>query len=161
MENNNPAVEPAEVVEDKLEFSLNSKAIDRLKSSAKWSNIFFILVCCTLGLALVFSLFTLPVLEKISYLSNQPMPHIPGFVSVIMTGFAAVICAIIFVPYLFLRKFNTKTKIALENNDSELMVEAFAAQSMYFKVMSIYSIISLAFCAIYMIGMLLVVILVA
>ena len=140
---------------------LNDNAINRLKSIVKWSNILVTIIFVILGISIVFCLFSMQILEKVMYLYGQAMPPVPAASYILNVIFDLIFLGIGFIPYYFLYKFNKKAKAALIEKDENLIAEALASQSSYFKILTIYMIIALSLLAIFFVGMILILFMVA
>ncbi|OJU44903.1 MAG: hypothetical protein BGN96_01495 [Bacteroidales bacterium 45-6] len=144
-----------------FDIALNEDAVAKLKTVAKWSNILVITYYVLIGISIIFSLFSFKIVEKLLYLTGQSMPPVPfgAYVTNILASF--VFYGIVVVPFFFLQRFSKKAKRALVEKDERLVADAFADQSMFFKLFSWYAIVGAAIVCTVFIGLILVLFLVA
>ncbi|MBP1617669.1 MAG: hypothetical protein H6Q14_1496 [Bacteroidetes bacterium] len=133
-----------------FDIALNEESINRLKSIAKWSNILVITGYVCLGAMFVFMLALGKYMDKAMYLTGQPAPANVG--TIIYSIYGIVMILIYFFPLFYLQKFSKKAKQAVYQNDETLLSEALAKQDVFFKILAWYTIVSLFFILVLIIG---------
>ena len=146
MEENNLKAEPA----INFDLALNEEAIKKLKSIIKWSNILIYAGYTYLAVMFVFFIFLGKYIDKVIYLSGQAAPANFGTITYSISGSITILIS--FFPLFFLQKFRNNAKMAIEQNDENLLTEALSKQDVFFKILAWYTIISLFFMLISLIG---------
>ncbi len=129
--------------ESNNQIKITETAKTHLLETAKWGKFMAItgfVMCGIMVLAGIFmgTIFS-TLMSSTMVQPNETMPNM-GYV---MTVMYVTIAIIYFFPCLYLYKFSTKTKIALENSDSEVLAVAFENQKSIFKFMGIFTIVIL------------------
>jgi hypothetical protein len=133
-----------------FDIALNEEAVNKLKSIAKWSNILVIVGYVALGVMFIFCLALGTYIDKAMYLTGQSVPQGMGTLTYSISGIVSVL--IYFFPLFYLHKFSRKAKEAIAQNDETFLSEALAKQDVFFKLLAWYTIISLFFLLIFIVG---------
>ncbi len=121
--------------EGKLEVSDLAKSY--LSETAKWAKFLAIVGFVGVGLIAVIAFFIGTIFSTISALAPTPTSFPAQSMGIGMTIFYLAIAVLYFFPCLYLYKFATKTKLALANDDSDVLTEALENQKSMFKFMGI------------------------
>lgn len=141
---------------EEFELQLNDSAKGFLREIAKWAYFLSIIGFIGIGFIVLAAFFAGAFFAFIGNLTQEThnLGWIGGsFVSVIYL----IIATIYFFPFYYLNAFSTKLKIALKNNDSEILSNSFENLKSHYKYIGIASIIILSFYALILLGMLIVV----
>ncbi|AKC21291.1 hypothetical protein FPG87_07510 [Flavobacterium psychrophilum] len=135
------------------EMHLNTSALEFLKESAKWSKFLAIIGFVGIGFMVLAAIFMGAVMSMIPMATQtmafSPLGAIQEFVSIIYL----IIAAIYFFPVYYLYKYANDTKIAIENNDSQLLSNGFGFLKSHHKFLGITMIVVLSFYALMFIGL--------
>lgn len=140
---------------EEFEIQLNDSAKGFLKEIAKWSYFLSILGFIGIGFIVLAAFFAGAFFAFIGNLTQEThnLGWIGGsFVSVIYL----TIAAIYFFPIYYLYTFSSKLKIALKNNDSEILANAFENLKSHYKYIGIAALIMLSFYALILLVMIVV-----
>ena len=121
--------------EGKLEVSDLAKSY--LSETAKWAKFLAIVGFVSVGLIAIIAFFIGTIFSTISALAPTPTPFPAQSMGIGMTIFYLAIAVLYFFPCLYLYKFATKTKVALANDDSDVLTEALENHKSMFKFMGI------------------------
>jgi hypothetical protein len=117
--------------ENKIE--LENLAVESLTNIRKWTRFLAVAGFVYIGIMLV--IFTLPLFGGM----NSHLGY--GFISFI---FIAIMVLIYFFPLYFLYKFSQRTKVALENQNSESLTEALNYLHYHYRYIGILFIVLLS-----------------
>jgi hypothetical protein len=141
-------------VED-FELQLNDTAKGFLKEIAKWAYFLSILGFIGVGFIVLAAFFASAFFAFIGNLTQET--HNLGWIGGSFVSFIYLsIAAFYFFPFYFLFKFSSKLKIALKNNDSEILANSFENLKSHYKYIGIASIIILSFYALIVLGIIVV-----
>lgn len=141
-------MENLEVLDNELasksELSLNSSAKDFLRQTTKWANLLAITGIIFSALIIIIGLFFGTIMSALTSLSGQGLPNMyTGALGVFMTIFYGVFGLIMMYPCVRLLQFSSKTKQALDTNNTETISEAFRRLRSVFRFYGILVIIYL------------------
>lgn len=132
-----------------FELQLDPASQASLSETARWGKFLSIMGFIFMGLLVIEALFIGTIM---STLTNSLPGYQSGIPGVFMTIFILLIAAIWFVPNLYLYKFSTQIKRALQSSDQEQLTQAFASQKTLFKFIGIVTIIYLGIIALTIVG---------
>ncbi len=138
-----------------FELQLNDSAKGFLREIAKWTYFLSILGFIGIGFIVLVAFFAGAFLAFFGNLTQEThnLGWIGGsFVFIIYL----IIATIYFFPFYYLNTFSTKLKIALKNNDSDILSNSFKNLKSHYKYIGIASIILLSFYALLLLGILIV-----
>ncbi len=114
-----------------------------LQETAKWGKFLAITGFVMCGIMVLAGIFMGTIFSTLmSSTMVQPNAAMPNM-GLVMTIMYVTIAIIYFFPCLYLYKFSTKTQLALENSDSEVLTVAFENQKSIFKFIGIFTIVIL------------------
>lgn len=117
-----------------------------LKETAKWAKFLSIVGFVMIGLFVILAVFMSIFMG--SMLSTMPEAGLMGAMGGGIFGFIYIVMAIIyFFPVLYMYRFATKMKIALNTNDQNFLTTSFENLKSCYKFMGIFIAIFLAFYA--------------
>jgi hypothetical protein len=125
-----------------FELQIDPASQASLSETAKWGKFLSIVGFVFIGLIVIMAFFSGIFM---SFLGNSLPGYQAAYSGVFFTVYLLIAAAIWFVPNLFLYKFSTEIKTALQTSDQDLLARAFASQKTLFKFMGIITIIYLAF----------------
>lgn len=138
-------------IESVKELTLTSFAKDYLKESAKWSKLLAIVGFVGIGLmvlAAVFMTFAFSALSSLSEMQgDQPFPGV--FLGLLYLVFAAIY----YFPVMYLYKYATNAKLALETNDDETLEQSLMYLKSHHKFLGILMVIVLSLYALIFAGL--------
>lgn len=141
---------------EELELQLSESAKGFLKEIAKWAYFLSILGYVGVGFIVLVAFFAGAFFAFIGNLTQET--HNLGWVGGSFVSFIYfIIAAIYFFPIYFLNKFSSKLKMALKNNDSEILSNSFEYLKSHYKYVGIAALIILSFYTLFLLGMLIVV----
>jgi len=129
--------------------SLDNSVNGYLRETAKWSRFLAIVGFIGLGLGLIIFLFMILVGFS-SFQTADPYNQYPGYEKTlfmsrgIATVFGLVFIVLYFFPLMYLYRFGTQMRDALNANDQEKLTTAFKNLKSVFRFMGILTIIILA-----------------
>jgi hypothetical protein len=137
------------------DLAIDSAAHAYLKETARWTKFLAILGLITSVLLIIGSFFIGAVFAKLGSTSidegtPNPMAML-GAMGGVITGVYLFIGALVFFISLFLYKFGTKMKIALQNSDQAELNVSLKNLKNYFRIQGILAIIYLSFVALFII----------
>lgn len=123
------------------EFTLSANAISFLTETRKWSSFLSILGFIGIGLMVIFGLFASTIF---GLMANELGAQPAGFSG--MFGIIYIFVALLyFFPVLYLYKFGSKLKVALNNRDNIALESAFENLKSHYKFIGIFTIITIGF----------------
>lgn len=128
---------------DNFELHVNAAAQGFLRETAKWATFLSIIGFIGLGFMLLFSVFFMAMGESISRaqaMGGSPSPISGAFMGVIYLVFAVLY----FFPLLYLNRFASKMKNALDSNRTDALTEAFENLKSHYKFVGILTIVGIA-----------------
>jgi MFS family permease len=133
-----------------FELQLDPASQASLSETARWGKFLSIMGFILIGLLVLEAIFIGTIM---SALTNS----LPGYQSAALPGaFMTIIillaAAIWFVPNLYLYKFSTQIKRALQSSDQDQLTQAFESQKKLFKFIGIVTIIYLGIIALVIVG---------
>jgi hypothetical protein len=129
---------------ENFELQLNESAKGFLKEAAKWANFLSILGYIGIGFIVLIALFASVIFAYLGNLSREMggFATMGGtFISVIYLGLAALY----FFPIYYLNRFASNLKLALKDNDSEILAKSFEYLKSHYKFIGIIAVIMLSF----------------
>ncbi len=123
------------------QLSLSPNAIAFLKETRKWANFLSILGFIGVGLMVLFGLFAGTIFSAVASQMGSPVAGMPGFMGV----FYIFIALLYFFPLLYLYKFASKMKIALNTGDNATLEASFENLKSHYKFIGILAVIMLGF----------------
>jgi hypothetical protein len=127
---------------------LNDHSIVYLNEIRKWAKFLSILGFIGVGIIVLLALSIGSIMNLISALSPTPLPVSPFF----LTVFYLLIALLYFFPVLFLYRFSTKMKIALEERNETELTDSFSNLKSMFKFMGVMAIVILSIYLLILIG---------
>jgi hypothetical protein len=127
---------------------LNDNSIVYLNEIRKWAKFLSILGFIGVGIIVLLALSIGSIMNLISALSPTPLPVSPFF----LTVFYLLIALLYFFPVLFLYRFSTKMKIALEERNETELTDSFSNLKSMFKFMGVMAIVILSIYLLIVIG---------
>ena len=119
-----------------VHLGLTDQAKRFLSEAGKWGRFISIVGFIAIGLMVVFGIFAGTVFGK---LAGNEMPFPPALFSVIYI----IIAALYFFPVLYLFRFSTKIREALNSNNESVMQDAFENLKSHYKFIGILMIVML------------------
>lgn len=117
---------------------LNSAAIKYLSETRKWTTFFAILGIIGSVFMVIAGLVFIIVLPHYNNMEN--IPYSVGFI-----GYIYLIMSVLMIlPVVYLLQFGTKLNNALKNNDQYMLGVAFHNLALHYRVIGIYTIVSIA-----------------
>ncbi len=117
---------------------LNSAAIKYLSETRKWTTFFAILGIIGSVFMVIAGLVFIIVLPHYNNMENIPY-------SVVFIGYIYLIMSVLMIlPVVYLLQFGTKLNKALKNNDQYMLGVAFHNLALHYRVIGIYTIVSIA-----------------
>jgi len=135
---------------------INRIAKDYLYETAKWGKFLGIMGFIVTGLMIVFGIFYSFILSSVPNVSNDGFYQV-GYLLGYGLGFTLVyiLAAVLyFFPALYLFRYSSKLKIAIQTSNSQELVNAFSNQKSLYKYSGIFTIIVLGFYALALLIML-------
>lgn len=123
------------------ELKLTSAAKHFLKETAGWSKFLAILGFIFIGIMVVFAFFAGTIFNSLPQAQTQAMPFDVGY---FMTAMYLVLAVVYIFPVLYLFKFATKMKQALQSKDNEVLAKAFENLKSHYKFIGVFTIITLS-----------------
>lgn len=120
--------------------TITEEAKTYLSETAKWAKFLGIVGFIITGLIVILALFMGTIFAAIPGLSDNAQI---GMLGGGITVFYLIFAAIHFMPCFYLYRFATKTKMALINDDADMLTDALVNQKSMFKFMGIFTIIIL------------------
>lgn len=131
---NNPLTEVEEL-------TLTNTAKYFLKEIAGWSKFLAILGFIFIGIMVVFSFFAGTIFHRFPQAQIQVIPFdFRYFITIVYLVFALIY----FFPVLYLFKFSTKMKLALQNKDNDILEKAFENLKSHYKFIGVFTIITIS-----------------
>ncbi len=127
--------------QDPTGLELQYETLTFLTGARKWALFLSILGFIGLGLMIIFSLAFGTILSAMGAQTGFP---IPGFLLTVLYIFIALIW---FFPLLYLFRFSTNTKKAIDNHDPQNLTTAFMNLKAHYRYIGILLIILMAFYA--------------
>lgn len=120
----------------KSQLEVNDAAASHLYETAKWGKFLAIVGFIFCGLFILLGIYIAVAVNSLSYYRSA----FSGFGPAI--GIFYILFALIFFfPFLFLMRFSTKIKVALNTSDQETLTEAFNQHRRMYKYIGIIAII--------------------
>lgn len=117
---------------------LNPFAIKSLTETRKWTSFFAILGIIGAAFLIIAGLVFIIVLPHYNDMENIPY-------SVGLIGYVYLLMSVLMIlPVVYLLRFGTKLNRALKNNDQLVLGDAFHNLALHFRVIGIYTIVSIA-----------------
>lgn len=131
---------------------LNEIAVNYLKETAKWGK--FLAIVQFVGIALVVLIaFIIGIfLPEMNSAFSQASALPPGLGGGFIMAMYLILAVIMFFPALYLYNYSIKLKSAIEEKNSEVLMEAFKNQKSLYKFFGIFTIVMIAFYAIIFVG---------
>lgn len=123
------------------ELTLTNAAKHFLKEIAGWSKFLAVLGFVFIGIMLVFSFLSGTIFSALPQTQIQAMPFDFGYLMTIVYFSFALIY---FFPVLYLFKFSTKMKVALQNKDNDVLAKAFDNLKSHYKFIGVFTIITIS-----------------
>jgi hypothetical protein len=124
----------------KLVFDMNTR--DYLLQTSKWGRFVAGVGLLLVGLGLLTLFLTITIFEGLCPLSDEaPVLGFLGTSSFLIITY--IFSMIYFIPFDFLWKFSTRMKIALDEDNQEVMNESFKNLKSLYKFMGIYLVVVL------------------
>jgi hypothetical protein len=128
-------------MENKSEIILNEQAISALRESAKWSMFLAIIGFIGIGFMILAALFMTSAMSMIpdgnQGLGASPFGAIKGFISV----FYILMAVVYFFPIMYLYKYASGMKMALNNYNSDAVSDALVQLKSHHKFLGITMIV--------------------
>ncbi|WP_439129353.1 DUF5362 family protein [Polaribacter sp.] len=118
------------------QLTLNNASRNFLKETAKWTYFLSIVGFVFLGLMVIFSFFAGALFSSLPNSEIMPIDFGP-----VMTVTYLILALIYFFPILYLFKFSTKMKIALQSKSDEDLAVAFENLKSHYKFVGVFTII--------------------
>lgn len=134
---------------DSFELQLTNQAQAFLKETAKWTTFLSIIGFICLAFGVLLGIFYIAMSSVLFSAPGMPaqMQYFGPALGVIM-----IIISIIFIfPLLYLLRFSSKTKEALNESNTAKLTEAFENHKSFFKFIGIYTIIVLSVYALFIV----------
>ena len=127
--------------------SIDNISKNHLSEAAKWAKFLAICGFIMIGLMVIYGLAMSILFTQISNLegSDYDASGMKGFLGVFMFVFYSAFAVLAFFPYLFLFRFASKMKRALESDDQNELNNSFMNLKILYRYMGILTIIGLAF----------------
>lgn len=137
--------------------SIDNISKNHLSEAAKWAKFLAICGFIMIGLMMIYGLAMSILFTQISNLEDSDFDTsgMKGFLGVFMFVFYSVFAVLAFFPYLFLFRFATKMKRALESDDQNELNNSFMNLKILYRYMGILTIIGLAFMVLMIFSMIL------
>jgi len=119
-----------------------------LQETAKWAKFLAIVGFVGVGFMVILAIFVGTIFSALSALAPSSTPIPAQSMGFGMTLLYLALAALYFFPCLYLYKFATKTKLALVNDDSEVLAEALENHKSMFKFMGIMTAVMIGLYAI-------------
>ena len=132
-----------------FELQLDPASQASLSETARWGKFLSIMGFILIGLLVLEALFIGTIM---SALTNSLPGYQSGIPGVFMTIIILLAAAIWFVPNLYLYKFSTQIKRALQSSDQDQLTQAFESQKKLFKFIGIVTIVYLGIIALVIVG---------
>jgi hypothetical protein len=133
------------------EMHLNASALEFLKESAKWSKFLAIMGFIGIGFMVLAAIFMGTIMSLLPMGGGmgvtEAMPF--TFISILYI----IIAGLYFFPVYYLYKYANDTKIAIQNNDSELLSTGLGFLKSHHKFLGIMMIVILSLYVLMFIGM--------
>ncbi len=113
---------------------LNQEAKEFLNEAAKWATILSIIGFITIGLMVIMS-FSIG-----SILANMPNSNL-GVSTQMLSMFYLILAGVFFIPVYLLFQFGVKTKMAIANNDTDMLTFGLKKLKSHYKFIGIVMII--------------------
>ena len=123
---------------------LNQQANLFLNETAKWANFLGIIGFITIAIMVIASFFIGAFMPQIP---NNSLSLTPSFFSF----FYLIVAGIYFIPVFYLYQFGSKTKKALQNNDTDLLTFGLKKLKSHYKFIGIFTVIMLSINIIFLI----------
>ena len=118
---------------------LGEQAKAHLQEASKWAVFLSIVGFIGIGLMIILS-FTIG-----SVLANLPIETLGGLSPQFFSYFYLIFAGIYFVPIYYLYQFGSKTKTALNNNDTDLLTFGIKKLKSHYKFIGVLTIIGISF----------------
>lgn len=137
-----------------FELQLDPASQASLSETARWGKFLSIMGFIFIGLLVLEALFIGTIMSALtSTLPGYPSAAMPGAFMTILILLAA---AIWFVPNLYLYKFSSQIKRALQSSDQDQLTQAFESQKKLFKFIGIVTIVYLGLIALAIVAVIIV-----
>ncbi|NEN25298.1 DUF5362 domain-containing protein [Cryomorpha ignava] len=123
------------------ELTLSPNAISFLHETRKWVNFMAILGFIGIGLMVIFGLFAGTIFGAMASEMGTPAAGFSGFFGI----FYIFVALLYFFPVMYLYKFGSKLKIALNSHDNGALEGAFENLKSHYKFVGILMIIVMSF----------------
>lgn len=120
----------------KSQLEINDAAAQHLYETAKWAKFLAIVGFVFCGLFVLFGIYFATTVSSLGYY-NRAFSGLGPAVGILYI----VLSLIFFFPFLFLMRFATKMKLALNSSDQETLTEAFNQHRRMYKYIGIIAII--------------------
>ncbi len=121
------------------ELTLSGSAKEDLRSTANWTSFLSVLGFIFIGLFVLLALFIGTFISMLG--TEEALPFPPAVLSVIYL----IVPAIYFFPVLYLYRFSSKVKTALQQENREALSDAFANLKSHYKFIGVLAIIVMSF----------------
>lgn len=112
-----------------------------LSETAKWGKFLSIIGFILVGLIVIIAIFAGTIFSSLSDFGGNPASEFAGSMSIILTIVYLIVAALYFFPCLYMYRFSTKMKKALEENNQDLLIASFENLKSCFKFMGIMTIV--------------------
>jgi hypothetical protein len=142
---------------EKFELQLNASAKGFLKETAKWTYFLSILGYIGIGFIVFAAIFAGTIFTTIgTTMPGEIMGKFGSAFGIIVTVIYLLIATLYFFPVYYLNKFSSKLKLALRNNDSEILANSFEYLKSHYKYIGIMVLVILSFYVLILLGFLIV-----
>ncbi|KOS05202.1 hypothetical protein AM493_03490 [Flavobacterium akiainvivens] len=122
---------------DNFELHVNAEAQSFLRETAKWATFLSILGFIGLGFMLLGGIFMMALGSSLATAGSPMSGVVVGLIYLIMAG-------LYFFPILYLNRFASKIKDALNSNRTDILTEAFGNLKSHYKFVGIATIVGIA-----------------
>jgi hypothetical protein len=144
MEYNSPFDAEQKSQFDNFELQITAQAQSFLKEAAKWATFIAIMGFIGVGLMVLFSVFFMVSGEALTRMQGMGNTQVSPFPAVIVGIVYLIFSVLYFFPILYLFKFASSLKEALNSNRTDKLTDAFESLKSHYKFIGILIIISIA-----------------
>ena len=143
-------------IED-FELHLNKSAKGFLKETSKWTYFLSILGYIGIGFIVLAAIFAGAIFGTIGgMMPGEIAGKFGSAFGIIITVIYLLIVTLYFFPVYYLNKFSSKLKLALRNNDPEILANSFEYLKSHYKYIGIMILIILSFYVLILLGFLII-----
>ena len=133
---------------DLLKVELNDISVSYLKETAKWAKFLSIVGFVITACIVILALFAGTLFATFSQLTPAGS-SLPAGISVIITIVYLALALLYFFPCLYLYKFSTKAKLAIESGEQEVLNESLRNLKACFKFIGIMTLVLISIYALF------------